>query len=150
LGVVVSDTPDNNYDLAYYEFINGQYVYMDWIIIGITNDANGGSYYEVFNWGNNTPDDNSNVGDVAVVEGGEVDDQQVDPAELYDPDGTGGPAPQSGILIDVDNVGSNPPPGTYNYIVIISPDGDSNPNNNNNPAQIDSIEAVEVPIPPTP
>jgi hypothetical protein len=48
-------------------------------------------------------------------------------------------------LIDVDNADSNPPPGDYQFVVIISPatlPGDTSGN-----AQVDAIQATEVPIP---
>ncbi len=148
LGVVVETTPDSNYDLAFYEYNNGDAVYLDWIIIGITNDSDatdGIQYYEVFNWGNNgtpAPDTNSNVGDVAQTTGTEDDNQPIDLTELHDPDGAGS-APQTGFLIDVDNATSNPPADTYNYVVIISPNGGGS----GQAAQVDSVQATEVPIP---
>ncbi|MBV5323514.1 hypothetical protein JZU51_01975, partial [bacterium] len=59
--VVVSHTPDNNYDLILYEYelLAGQ-IEMDQIIIGISQ-TNDGSYYEVFNWGDDDRDENTNV-----------------------------------------------------------------------------------------
>lgn len=165
LGVIVEATPDENYDLAFYEFNNGGVVYLDWIIIGISNDSSGAGYYEVFNWGNGTPDANSNIGDIAGTE----DDNQAIPVagntetppsenELYDPDyvsgppETNGPLPQTGILIDVDNAPSSPPPDTYNYVVIISPRDDDvgGAGGSGEPTTIDAIQTVEVPIPPPP
>lgn len=162
LSVVVGNAPDNNYDLAYYEYNNNGFVNIDWIIIGISNYADGSQYYEIFNWGNGSPDNNSNVGDVAQTSGTELDNQSIpvsgntevpqSQTELYDPDyspgtpGTNGPLPQTGILIDVDSATSAPPPNTYNYVVIIAPMGDSDGG-----AQLDAIQTVEVPIPtPTP
>jgi hypothetical protein len=151
LNVTVSSTPDNNYDLAFYEWNNGGSVNLDWIIIGISIYSDGHDYYEVFNWGNGTPDTNSNIGDVAQATGTENDNQRINPSELYDPDYdpappvTDGPAPQTGILIDVDNATSAPPVDTtYNYVVIISPNGGAVPSEE---AQVDAIQAVEVPIP---
>ncbi|MBL8062418.1 MAG: hypothetical protein JNK32_05325 [Anaerolineales bacterium] len=141
LSIVVGPTPDNNYDLVLYEYDNGGQIALDWIIIGISIYSDGREYYEVFNWGNGTPDTNSNVGDVA---GAETDNQSVPLTELHDPDDAG-PAPQTGILIDVDNATSAPPAGTYDYIVVISPLGGSG-----DPAQVDSIEVTEVPIPTPP
>lgn len=144
LSIVVGSVPDGNYDLAFYEYGNGGVVYLDWIIVGISNDSDGSNgldYYEVFNWGNGAPDNNSNIGDVA---GTEADNQAVPLSELHDPDGSGS-APQTGILIDVDNAASDPPANTYNYIVVISPIGGSG-----EAAQVDAIQATEVPIPPPP
>lgn len=142
LSVTVEQTPDDNYDLVYYEFNNGGAVFMDWVHIGISNYADGSEYYEVFNWGNGIPDTNSNIGDVA---GSELDDQGVNLSELYDPDDAG-PAPKTGILIDVDTAPSTPPPGTYNFVVILSPLG----GNSGTWAQVDAIQTVEVPTPPSP
>jgi hypothetical protein len=119
---------------------------MDWLIIGISIYADGHEYYEVFNWGNNgvpVPDTNSNVGDVTQATGTEADNQQINLNELHDPDGAGA-APQTGILIDVDNATSNPPPDTYNFVVIISPIGGGS----GDAAQVDAVQATEVPIPP--
>lgn len=146
LSVKVEATPDDNYDLVFYEFNNDGAVYMDRIIIGISDSPTGDIYYEVFNWGNGTADTNSNIGDVA---GSETDDQQTALTELYDPDKiatppSDGPAPQTGILIDVDKAPSNPPVDhTYNYVVIISPFGGLL----SNPAQVDAVQTVEVPTP---
>ncbi len=167
LGVIVEATPDENYDLAFYEFYNGGSVYLDWIIIGITDDSDysdGLDYYEVFNWGNGTPDANSNVGDIA---GAEDDNQRILVAgnteippsenELYDPDYVSGPPeengplPQTGILIDVDNAPSSPPPGTYDVLIISPRDDDvGGAGGSGEPTTIDAIQTVEVLIPPPP
>ena len=139
LTIVVGPTPDNNYDLVFYERDAGGGINLDWIIIGISIYSDGHEYYEVFNWGNGIPDNNSNVGDVA---GTEADNQPINQSELHDPDGAGG-APQTGVLIDVDTATSTPPPGNYDYLVIISPAGGATSGD----AQIDAIQATEVPIP---
>lgn len=130
--------PDGNYDLVFYEYNNGGTVYLDQIIIGITNDPTGGSFYQVFYWGDGDPDNNSNVGDVADSTDSENDNQPINVSELYDPDGAG-PLPPTGILIDVDTAISLPPIGLYQYIVIIAPPASDE-------AQIDAIATVEVPI----
>lgn len=152
LSIFVAPIPDANYDLVFYEheYVAGS-IYFDSIIIGITNNPNGTDYYEVFNWGNGVPDTNSNVGDVA---GTEADNQVIPTSELYDPDETpgappvDGPAPQTGILIDVDRASSSPPPNTtYDFVVIISPNGGSAPPE---AAQVDAIQTVEVLIPTPP
>lgn len=156
LSVVVEPTPDENYDLVYYEYKNGNYVFLDWIIIGISHDPSGSVYYEVFNWGNdNSPDTNSNV-DTNVItpdpnctsldlEYPECDNHQIELDDLHDPDGDADldTSNRTGILIDVDNAPSSPPPDTYNYIVIISPYGGSA----NEPVEIDAIDVTEVPTP---
>ncbi|GJQ34044.1 MAG: hypothetical protein JETCAE01_00540 [Anaerolineaceae bacterium] len=148
LGVTVEATPDSNYDLVYYEWNNGGNVYLDWIIIGISHNSDGSQYYEVFNWGvNQDPDLNSNVSDYSTDGDGEVDDEEIQLTDLHDPDGAG-PAQSTGILIDVDNAQSRPPPATYEFVVIISPpDPDPLPPPEGN-AQVDAIQATEVPIPP--
>ncbi len=142
--VIVLETPDANYDLVFYEFINGTSVYLDHIIIGISQFPDGSLYYEVFNWGNGIPDTNTNVDtadlppDPLCPGDPECENRDIPIDDLY-------PNPGGGILIDVDTASSAPPPGTYDYIVIISP------NNNVEPAQIDAIVVTEVPLPtPTP
>lgn len=148
-GVVVQATPDGYYDLAFYEWYNGSSVDLDWIIIGISQLADGSEYYEVFNWGHGGRDTNTNIDydNLPPTPSGcpsgteECDNQSMNPADLYDPDDAG-PAPKTGILIDVDRAVSNPPPGTYQYIVIINP-----PDNGGDYSQIDAVVVTEVPIP---
>jgi hypothetical protein len=119
---------------------------MDSVIISISMDDI--DYYVVFNWGNGTPDNNSNVGDVVTNTGTENDNQHIDGSELYDPDG-GGSAPDTGILIDVDNAPSNPPPGDYWYVAIEAPSPPPPPPVvPTDGADVDSIEIVD--IAPTP
>ncbi|MBI3168282.1 MAG: hypothetical protein HYZ22_07385 [Chloroflexi bacterium] len=143
LNVIVESTPDNNYDLVFYEYDynNAGYILLDWIIVGISNDSNGSNYYEVFNWGDGNPDTNSSVGDVAQTAGGEADNESIPTSELYDPDDAGA-APQTGILIDVDEAGSNPPAGEYQFVVFISPSG-----GNGDASQVDAVQTIEVPTP---
>jgi hypothetical protein len=147
--VVVGATPDGNYDLAYYEDENPPgFVSMDQVIIGISNDPSGNPYYEIFNWGDGTPDSNSNV-DISVLSPAplpaspaESDNAQITTGQLY-----GTPPNQTGILIDVDTAPSSPPAGTYNYVVIISPPA-SAPNNAGDGGQLDSVQVTEVALPP--
>lgn len=138
--VVVNGTSDTNYDLVYYESNVGGNIMLDRVIIGISQLIDGSSYYEVFNWGNNTPDTNTNVDTndlpadpACTADPPECDNRNIPNSELHpDPSGTG-------VLIDVDNAPSAPPAGNYEYIVIISPlsgapDG----------AQVDTVEVVDV------
>jgi hypothetical protein len=68
----------------------------------------------------------------------ECDNRVIPAADLYP--GASGPDPSTGILIDVDTAPSEPPAGTYDYLVIVSPSG-------SDPAQVDSVVVEEVPIP---
>jgi hypothetical protein len=153
LSVVVGGTPDNNYDLVFYEFNNGGVVFLDWVIIGISNSPLGGDYYEVFNWGNSSPDTNTNV-DTANLDPSsdcpsntECNDRHFndDPNNPSEPSNPNSLYNGSGVLIDVDSASSSPPPGQYDYIVIISPlvTGEA-PNNG---SQVDAIQTVEIPTP---
>jgi hypothetical protein len=88
----------------------------------------------VFNWGDDIPDNNSNVGDVASSSGTEDDNQDIPYSELYN---------NTGILVDVDNAPSNPPAGIYPYLAVqapLAPTADGNDG-----ADIDSIQVTEVP-----
>ena len=142
--VVVVGTSETNYDLVYYESSAGGNIELDHVILGISqSDLSilGSIYYEVFNWGNNIRDTNTNVDTntlpadpACVASPPECDNRSIPTSELH-PDPAGG----TGILIDVDNAPSAPPAGSYDYIVVISPlsgqpDG----------AQVDAIEVTEV------
>jgi hypothetical protein len=130
--IVVNGPSDTNYDFVYYERPAGVGIEMDSVIISISTDN--ATYYVVFNWGDGTPDNNSNVGDVA---GAENDNQPIDSSQLY-----GTPPQDTGILVDVDNAPSHPPVGTYEYLAIqapLAPVGDGNDG-----ADVDSIQVTEV------
>ncbi|WKZ37626.1 MAG: hypothetical protein QY332_06725 [Anaerolineales bacterium] len=134
--VIVLSTPDEYYDMVFYEYYTGSGILLDYIIIGISKNADGSLYYEVFNWGDGVPDTNTNVASVP-----EVDNASIPIADLHPyPDPPAAPI-HGGILIDVDTASSEPPADTYDYIVIISP------SSGGDPAQIDAIVVTEVPIP---
>ena len=137
-GVQVNGTSDTNYDLVYYEMPGCGSICMDQVVIGISNDPNGNTYYVVFNWGDGTPDMNTNVGDVA---GTEVDNYAIPTSELY-----GTPPYQNGILIDVDSASSNPPIGLYQYLVLleVEPANPADDIDGDDGADIDAIQIVEV------
>ena len=146
--IIVLATPDGFYDLIFYEIedpSNPGYIQFDNIIIGITNDITLG-YYEVFQWGNNIPDTNTNVDvnelppDASCASGQECDNYDINTNDLY-------PNPGTGIMIDVDTAPGAPPPNSYNFAVIIAPTTGTSGDN----AQVDAIVVTEVPIPtPTP
>ncbi len=143
--IEVFGSAETNYDFVYYEseWSASGNIHLDNIIMGISQFADASIFYEVFNWGNNIPDTNTNV-DTSLgtfpldpacpdILAPECDNREISMLLLY-------PYPGTGILIDVDNALSAPPIGSYRYIVIISPlsgvpDG----------SQVDSIERVEVP-----
>jgi len=142
--VWVVGTSETNYDLVYYESDIGGNIMLDHVILGISQLMDGSVYYEVFNWGDNIRDTNTNVDtntlppDPACVASPPECDNRVIPTTALHPNPGG-----TGILIDVDNAPSAPPVGSYDYIVIISPNsGDMDT------AQVDAIEVIE--IPPTP
>lgn len=99
------------YEIVYYEIENGSSgnIQLDNVILGISNDPLGLTFYKVFDWGDGITDFNTNVSSWP-----EVDNQVIPMAGLYN--GTG-------ILIDADNATSEPPSifGGYRYLVIISP-----------------------------
>jgi hypothetical protein len=149
--VFVSNAPDGNYDLIFYEADFGLgTIYLDNIIIGISNVTDG-SYYTVFNWGDNDLVDtnqNTNVNTTVLditypdptctgAAAPECDNRGIPGTALYTDSGI-----STGILIDVDTAPSAPPEGTYSYLVIVSPlSGDLDSVN------VDSIVVDEVPIP---
>lgn len=141
--VIVEPTPDDNYDMVFYEWNNGGSVAMDHVIVGISHLANGSVYYQVFYWGDTNRDTNTNIGNIVTSTPYVEDDNQVVPLSSLYPSPVPTDTPTgTGILIDVDTAISSPPPGPYQYIVIISPntgDGDE--------AQVDSVEITEVPTP---
>jgi hypothetical protein len=153
--VIVEPTPDGHYDMVFYEDENpngDNKIDMDQVIIGISKDPSGNPYYEVFNWGNGVPDANSNVDTTTLglpVE--EVDNQNIPTTDLYKDPASPAPPPnlQTGILIDVDNASSHPPPDTYNYVVVIAPPA-TNPGNVGDDGQVDSVQVTEVASPAPP
>lgn len=96
---------------------------MDSVIVQIANDP-GGPWFTIFNWGNGSPDTNTNVSSYP-----ENDNEPIPLSALYN-----GP-PQTGITIDVDGAGV--PAGTYQYLVIIAPSTAANDG-----ADVDSIEIL--------
>ena len=130
--IEVRNPADGSYDFIFYElFVAPDRINMDNIILSISMD--GINYYEVFNWGDNVPDNNTNIFSYTP----ENDNLPILTTILY------GINPiKTGIVVDVDNVASNPPPGFYIYLAIEVPPGPINDG-----AGIDAIQVTEVSIP---
>jgi hypothetical protein len=115
LTMVVNGNPGP--DLVFYEWANGDGIFMDTIALHVSQD--GHTWFPVFNWGDNIADTNSNLNIDGPLGGTEYDDREIDASYLY-PDGELGDA---GITIDLDMVVA---PGTYNYLKIYCPSGGDN------------------------
>lgn len=109
------------YDLVYYEFPNGTGIFMDLIIIEIGDGTN---WYTILNWGDGVPDTNTNI-DINVIGGSELDNREIASPLLWN---------STGVAIDLESVVPN---GTYFYIRITSPAGDSGDG-----AEVDAIEIL--------
>lgn len=117
------------YDFVFYEWDNGGYVYLDWIMIELSVDAT--MWYTAFYWGDgyNSPmDDNTNIVAYSNDPGGEVDNEQIPIADLY-------PYPGTGITIDIHFL-ANPPETQYRYVRLSCPAGGGDS------AQIDAVERL--------
>jgi hypothetical protein len=148
--VHVSAAADAYYDLIFYESeIGPGSIYLDQIIIGISQ-VDDGSYYEVFNWGDNNRDENTNVDfntlppdtSPACTEP-ECDNREIPVTELHTDTTAPPPDVDTGILIDVDNAPGKPPEGDYGFVVIIAPASGAP-----DAAQVDAVVVEEVPIVP--
>lgn len=129
--ILVEGSIEPNYDLVYYEmqYQSSGTIRLDSVILGVSKYVDGREYYQIFNWGDGMPDYNSNVWDVT-----EADNQLIQMIYLY-------PYPGTGILLDVDNAASEPPPGEYPYLVVISPR--KTPSTDS--IQVDAVQLVNVP-----
>jgi len=123
--IIVNGPSDKNYDFVYYEWANPDRVFMDDVILSIS--SNGIDFYPVFYWGDNIPDNNSNIATSTETGNKEIF------TPLYGPY-------NSGILIDVDNsyLKPSPPKGSYQYLKI------EVPSTAIEGADIDAVEVIEV------
>ena len=123
INLVVNGHP--GWDLVYYERPAGSGVFLDWVIVEISD---GTTWYTIFNWGNNVADTNTNM-DFNILSNSQVpeepDQRDIPTAELYN---------STGIAIDLDSI---VPPGTYPYIRFIAPPGDID-----NHMEIDAIQVL--------
>lgn len=121
------------WDLVYYEFPAGSGIWLDWIIVEISD---GNNWYTVFNWGDNIRDQNTNVDyafltiPVTPPTPEEVDQRDIAASDLY----LSASGYQTGIAIDIDAI---VPLGTYSYIRFTAPTGDVD-----GQTEIDSIEIL--------
>lgn len=125
LGINVTANGDAGYDLVIYEFPAGSGIWLDWVIIEISD---GNNWYTIFHWGDNVADTNTNMDFNRLSNPQtppEPDQRDIPSAELYN---------STGIAIDIDSV---VPPGTYSYIRFTAPGGDVD-----GQTEIDAIEIL--------
>jgi hypothetical protein len=124
----------SGYDFVFYEFPNPDNpitggIQLDWVVVEISED--GTTWYEVFDWGDNITDTNTNVASYAA--GGELDNEFIPSSDLWPgglPSGT-----NTGIAIDI-NIISPPPGSQYRYVRFSCPTGGGDG------AQVDAIERL--------
>ena len=100
---LIVSSPDG-YDLVYYPDPAAPTLQVDWVILQISDGSN---WYTIFNWGNGSPDTNTDVPYPMCA--AETDNCVIDTSSSANP---------PGISIDVDGI---VPIGTYSYIRIFSP-----------------------------
>jgi hypothetical protein len=127
----------DGYDLVYYELPMGSGIWLDWVIVEISD---GNNWYTVFNWGNNIADSNSNMNFnilsypvmTPFPPPEEPDQRDIPSAELY-------PFPGTGVAIDLDGV---VPPGSYSFIRFTCPASIDGVADTDGKMEIDSIVAL--------
>jgi hypothetical protein len=125
LGINLIANGDSSFDLAYYERAAGAGIFLDWMVVEISDGTN---WYTVFYWGDEFADTNSNMNFNILSNPQtpqETDQREILAGELYN---------SSGIAIDIDAI---VPPGTYSYIRFTAPAGDAD-----NQTEIDAIEVL--------
>lgn len=109
------------WDLVYYELPAGSGILMDQVTLQISDGYN---WYTILNWGDNSADTNTNI-NINTIGGVEDDNRDLASGLLYS---------ATGVAIDLDTLAI--PSGTYSYIRITTPAGDSGADG----ADIDAIE----------
>jgi len=111
---VIVDGNNYDWDMVYYEKMDGSTVFIDNVIVGISMNASGSPYYIVFNWGDisgtSTNDTNTSLAGIIEVENAVV---SANSSNFYNP-------PSAGIAINVDGAASQPPPGSYRYVIVLA------------------------------
>ncbi len=139
LGVGNGIRDGRGYDLVFYEWWNTDppptgSIYLDWIVIELSEDLN--IWYEVFNWGDgyrSPMDDFTNIANFSNDSDGEVDNERILADLLYGNPPT--PPYPTGILIDIAFLGGRPD-ASYRYVRLRCPDG------GDDPAQVDGVERL--------
>lgn len=134
--IVVNEFQDGNYDMIIYEFLvapDDDRIQLDNIIISISTD--GTNYYQIFNWWDNAPNNNTSISQHPTPLPLEIDNYVIFSLDLY------GASLQSGILIDLEDALSNPPAGDYYFIAIEVPTTGSDGSG------VDAIEIIDIPKP---
>ena len=125
LGINLVVNGHSGWDLVYYERPAGSGVFLDWVIVEISD---GNNWYTVFYWGNNIADTNTNM-DFNILSNPQIpeepDQRDIPAAELYN---------STGIAINLDGV---VPPGIYSYIRFTALPGDVD-----NKMEIDAIQVL--------
>ena len=116
------------FDFVYYEWFGCGGICLDWVQVDVCDMLPCPAWLTVFNWGDNVPDNNSNVASFATDADGETDNEAIPAAVLQD---------NVGITLDVDVFGP-PPASGYRYIRFRSPLNWPN----NDGAQVDSIDVL--------
>jgi uncharacterized repeat protein (TIGR01451 family) len=99
-------------DFVYYELDTGTGIALDLVIVELSTD--GITWTQVFNWGDDLDDTNTNMSLAIIGDGGfpadpEYDDRPIDYVDLYN---------NTGITIDIDSLGLS---GSYPWIRFICP-----------------------------
>ena len=114
--IAVTGSAEPAFDIVYYELENpATNVNLDWVIVEIGTSPSG-PWHQVFYWGDDILDANTNIGQLGYGAVSEPDNQSIPFADLY-----GGNSP--GIAIDVDAV---VPAGNYRWVRITAPLGGAN------------------------
>jgi len=114
-------TTHGGYDFVYYvvaDPVSIGNIALDWVIVSLCTDMTCVTSYQVFYWGDNFLDSNTNIGAAGYGGGaGEIDNALI---PMTNPPLFG--APTTGIAIDADPaLVAGLPAGTYQYVRIYSP-----------------------------
>lgn len=138
---VIVDGDAGTYDLVYYELqgdvprVPPYYIFMDVVRVEVSQTGTD-PWFKVFEWGDGTDDTNTNIGGTYPDTGPASDNTVINGTDLFGP----GDPLNTGIQIDVDTVpGGGPPPGSYQYIRILSPIGGGGGNDR---LEVDAIEVL--------